>query len=236
LNAKADGRKEERIADLCDVYHRVPRTKDEIALSVDEMTGIQALERIAEDLPMSAGKPVAREFEYKRNGTQTLIAGINVATGKINVDCGDTRTEKDFACFIKRLIQETPEYNVHHIVLDQLNTHKSETLVRTVAELCGIEKDLGAKGKCGILESMVTREEFLASPDKSIVFHYTPKHASWMNQIEIWFGIVMKKVIKRGNFNSKEDLKMKLLAFIEYFNETMAKPFKWTYQGKPLEA
>lgn len=236
LNAKADERKEERIADICDVYHRVPQTEDEIALSVDEMTGIQALERIAEDLPMSAGKPVAREFEYKRNGTQTLIAGINIATGKINADCGDTRTEKDFACFIKRLIQETPEYNVHHIILDQLNTHKSETLVRTVAELCGMEKELGAKGQCGILESMATREEFLANPDKSIVFHYTPKHASWMNQIEVWFGIVMKKIIKRGNFNSKEDLKLKLLAFIEYFNETMAKPFKWTYQGKPLEA
>jgi transposase len=236
LNAKADERKAERISDICDVYHRVAQTEDEIALSVDEMTGIQALERIAEDLPMSAGKPVAREFEYKRNGTQTLIAGINIATGKINADCGDTRTEKDFACFIKRLIQETPEYNVHHIVLDQLNTHKSETLVRTVAELCGIEKDLGAKGQSGILESMATREEFLANPDKSIVFHYTPKHASWMNQIEVWFGILMKKVIKRGNFNSKEDLKRKLLAFIEYFNETMAKPFKWTYQGKPLEA
>ena len=236
LNAKADEKKAERIADICDIYHRIPLSENELALSVDEMTGIQALERIAEDLPMSAGKPIAREFEYKRNGTQTLIAGMNVATGEIHADCGETRTEEDFARFIKRLIQESPEYSVHHIVMDQLNTHKSDTLVRVVAELCGIEKDLGIKGKCGILKSMETREEFLVSTDKAIVFHYTPKHASWMNQIEVWFGILMKKVIKRGNFSSKENLKKKIQEFIEYFNKSMAKPFKWTYQGKPLEA
>ena len=198
------------------------------------MTGIQALERIAEDLPMSAGKPLAREFEYKRHGTQTLIAGLNVATAKIQAHCGDTRTEKDFAAFIEYLVTTNSGYNIWHIVVDQLNTHKSETLVRTVARLCKIENDLGEKGKKGILKSMQTREAFLCKKDKAIIFHYTPKHCSWMNQIEIWFGILMKKVIRRGNFTSKENLKSKILAFIDYFNRMLAKPFRWTYTGKPL--
>lgn len=236
MNAKPDERKEDRIADICAVYQRVPQTEDEIAFSADEITGIQALERIAPDLPLSAGKPLAREFEYKRGGTQTLIAAIDIALGKVEAHCGDTRTEEDFAHFIESLIKGHSGYKVYHIVLDQLNTHKSEALVRITAKCCNIDKDLGLKGKKGILKSMATREEFLATPGKPIVFHYTPKHCSWMNQIEIWFSILVKKVIRRGNFSSKADLRAKLLAFIDYFNQTMAKPFKWTYQGKPLAA
>jgi hypothetical protein len=231
LNSKPDEKKEERITDICDVYRQVPGTEDKIAFSTDDMTGIQALERVSDDLPMSAGKPVAREFEYIRNGTQTLIAAMNIAAGKVDADCGDTRKEEDFAFFIKRLINSNPGYKTYHFVLDQLNTHKSETLVRLTAQLCNIEIDLGVKGKHGILKSMATREKFLTDPGKSVVFHYTPKHASRMNQIEIWFGTVVKKVIRRGDFRSKEDLRNKLLNFIDYFNETMAKPFKWTYKG-----
>jgi len=234
LNAKADEKKEERIIDIYQVYELAKKNTDEIVFSIDEMTGIQALGRIAEDLPMSATKPVAREFEYIRNGTQTLIGTINVGTGHVHGQCGDTRTEEDFAAAVKDLIDTHPEKRVYHFVMDQLNTHKSEALVRYVAEYCGIEDDLGEKGKEGILKSMQTREEFLSRTGKSIVFHYTPKHASWMNQIEIWFGILGKKVIKRGNFPSKQDLKQKISDFIGYFNKTMAKPFKWTYRGDVL--
>jgi transposase len=234
LNVKADDQKEERIADICQVYENARDNLDEIVFSVDEMTGIQALERIAEDLPMSPGKPRAREFEYLRNGTQTLIGAINVGTGHVHGQCGDTRTEQDFVATIRHLVETHPGKATYHFVLDQLNTHKSESLVRYVADYCGIEDDLGEKGKRGILKSMQSREQFLSSSGRAIVFHYTPKHASWMNQIEIWFGILAKKVIRRGSFASKHELKSKITDFIDYFNETMARPFKWTYRGKVL--
>jgi len=206
LNAKADDHKEERITDLCETYRQSYQNTATITISIDEMTGIQALQRCAPDLPIRPGKPVAREFEYLRHGTQTLLGGFNVATGKIQGLCRGTRKEEDLVDLIRYLIEKNPGYETYHFVADQLNTHKSASLVHYVADFCGIADDLGSKGKAGILKSMPSREDFLCKKDKRIVFHYTPKHASWMNQIEIWFGILMKKVIKRGNFLSKDDL------------------------------
>jgi len=234
LNVKPDERRNERINRICSVYSNAAVTPDELTISYDEMTGVQALERIAPDLQMSSGKPQAIEFEYKRHGTQTLIAGFNVATGQVMGDCGETRTEEDLKGFIEKVVAANPGYKKYHFVGDQLNTHKSESLVQYIRNYCGMTEALGVKGKTGILKSMQTREDFLSDPDKKIVFHYTPKHASWMNQIEVWFGILAKKVIKRGCFKSKEELNEKIMAFIDYFNETMAKPFKWTYQGKVM--
>jgi transposase len=234
LNVKPDERRDERINNICAVYANAAVSLDELTISYYDMTVLQALERVAADLPMRSGKPQAIEFEYERHGTQTLIAGLNVSTGKVMGTCGETRTEEDLKDFIERAINENPEYKTYHFVGDQLNTHKSESLVQYVRDYCGITTDIGIKGKEGILKSMQTRENFLSDPDKKIVFHYTPKHASWMNQIEVWFGMLAKKVIKRGNFKNKKDLSNKIMAFIEYFNETMAKPFKWTYQGKVM--
>jgi transposase len=205
--------------------------------SLDEMTGIQALERLMPDIPMKPGRCVKVEFEYRRHGTQTLIASFNVATGHIaQADVGDTRTEEDLKTHIKALLAGHPDAPKTHLVMDCLNTHQSEALVRIVAALEAKPPELGEKGKSGILKSMATRADFLTDSAHRLVIHFTPKHCSWLNQIEIWFSILVRKLLRRSSFTSKAQLKNRILEFIEYFNRTMAKPFKWTYKGKPLTA
>ena len=156
-------------------------------------------------------------------------------TGKAIVpSVGPTRTEEDFAAHIAKTI-DTDQDGTWVFVLDQLNTHKSEALVRLVAKRCGIDDDLGIKGKKGILESMASRKEFLEDPQHRIRVVYTPRHASWLNQVEIWFSILARRAVKRASFTSLDDLRQRLLAFIKYFNTVLAKPFRWTYAGKPLK-
>jgi hypothetical protein len=226
------------VREVCETYRAAPtRLKDENihTVSVDEKPGIQALERKSPTQPMRPGVPERREFEYRRHGTQCLTASFEVATGRIvTPTVQSTREEADFAAHIGRTIATDPSAG-WIFVADNLTTHCSATLVLLIAGLCaGPTESLGKKGKSGVLKSVATRKAFLTDASHRIRFVYVPKHTSWLNQVEIWFSVLTRRVLRRGSFRSKADLRTRLLEFVEYFNRTMAKPYKWTYAGRPL--
>jgi hypothetical protein len=227
-----------QVKQICEIYAQTPdlHAQGVHVLSTDEMTGIQALERIQPTLPMQQGRVEHQEFEYERHGTQSLIANFEVATGHIvSPSLGPTRTEQDFATHITHTV-ETDRAASWVFIVDHLNIHQSESLVRLVAERCVPGLALGIKGESGILESMATRAQFLQDAAHRIRFIYTPKHSSWLNQIEIWFSILVRRLLQRASFSSLQDMRQRILAFIAYFNQTMAKPYKWTYKGRPLSS
>jgi transposase len=202
-------------------------------VSIDELTSIQALERMAPTKPMRPGLVERREFEYERHGTLSAIVSFDVGSGAVlEASLGPTRTEQDFTAHVARTLARDPE-GVWVFVVDRLNIHQSASLVDLVAKHCGLTDEVTKLRAQGGLKAMASRTTWLADISHRIQFVYTPTHTSWLNQIELWFSILVRRALKRGNFPSLEALRERIEAFIAYYNRT-AKPFRWTYKGRPL--
>jgi transposase len=189
-----------RVRAICSVYADPPR--DATILCVDEKTCIQALTRKREAQPATAGRPVRVEFEYRRQGTRTLLGAFDIRTGKVLAHVRQRRTAADLDAFMEAVATRHPVGDVY-IVWDNLNTH------------------------CG-----AAWERFNARHGNRFHFLYTPKHASWVNQIEIWFGILQRRVLRNASFSSVLDLERRLVQFVQHWNRHEAHPFRWTFRGR----
>jgi transposase len=226
------------VAAICSLYRDAEKLHAEgfYVVSTDERTGMQALERIHPTRPARPGLIERVEFEYKRHGTLCLTANFDVLTGAIvEPTIAPTRGNDDFLAHIQRTVSLNAGAGWVFVV-DNLDTHRSEVLVRWVADQIGDTQHLGVMSTSGVLKTRRSRAEYLSDPSHRIRFAYTPRHASWVNQVELWFSVLSRRFLRRQSFTSLDDLRTRLLAFIEYFNEVLAHPYAWTYTGRPLRA
>ena len=198
-------------------------------VSIDEMTGIQALERAAPNLAMKPGHVERREFEYVRHGTRCLIGSLVVPTGQVLGSVTAARGRWDLVRHIRDVVEQFPGAKKFHWVMDNLNTHWTLELCRYLA----FESGCWSQGQEKQLRTGAQRRAFLTAGCGRHVVHFTPKHGSWLNQIEIWFGVLSRRVLRRGDFTSVMDLAQKIAAYIAHYNAHFAHPYEWTYAGKP---
>lgn len=202
INRRDDPEFWDRVQEVCGLYLSPPQNA--IVLSVDEKTGIQAKERIAHTTPPAPGRPLRKEFEYRRHGTASLLAALEVHSGTVHATDIARNDSRTFTAFLEDIERAVDPRLAIHLVLDNGSSHTSKETTAWLA----------------------------AHP--RFVAHYTPKHASWVNMVELFFSIITRKVLRHGNFSSRDDLVSKLMRFIIAYNET-ANPFAWTYSGQPLK-
>ena len=222
---------------VCQTYLDAPQLYYQFSthtICVDEMTSLQANQRRAETKLPKPGQTAKEEFQYTRHGAVCVTGNWHVVRGQMLAPTiSETRDNEDFARHIEQLIATDPTAG-WVVIVDNLNTHCGEPLVRMIADQLGIDQaTLGAAKKKGVLNTMTTRREFLSDPSHRIRLVFIPKHSSWLNQIEIIFGIINRRVMRHGSFTSKFDLIEKLKRFMTYFNRTIAQPMNWTYTGRP---
>lgn len=194
----------------------------------DECTCIQALKRLTPNLPAGGDQPVWEDFEYQRNGVCDLLAFLNPARGTVSGQCTDNHDHHTLCEVFRAHIESHPCDAVIHYIMDNLTTHYHDKFCRTIAELSDVAYAPLTTGH--------ERRQWLQSEDKRIVIHFIPFHASWLNMVEIWFGILKRKCIQYDQFFSVEQLRTAILAFMETWNEFFAHPFKWSYTGEGLYA
>jgi DDE superfamily endonuclease len=215
---------------ICQLYLDAPRLyrQGRLVICCDEKTGMQILQRKHPTQPARPGHPEKREFEYIRHGTRTLITSFVVASGEVVWDLGPTRTSLDFARHIGQVACHFRHASGFDWVVDNLNTHWSMEVCEWIAAFSDVSFNPWE------LRTGRQRRAFLSDPTHKHVFHFTPKHGSWLNQVELWFSVLSRRFLRRGDFAGVAEFAYRLQVFLQEYNGRHAHPYRWTYTGEPL--